>query len=156
MENQTDIHSEFLDFPALTTLKLYAILRARAEVFITEEKVASSEIDGLDLKTYHLVGWSEPNVVAAYLRLIPPGEKYQEPSFGRVLTSVPYRRKGLGRKLTQLAIEHARKLYPKCAIRISAQYYLEKFYQEFGFQTVSGVYDDVGIPHIDMLLAANK
>jgi ElaA protein len=40
------------------------------------------------------------------------------------------------------------------SIRISAQQYLEKFYSEFGFETVSDPYDEDGIPHIEMLRKA--
>ena len=39
------------------------------------------------------------------------------------------------------------------AIRIGAQQYLERFYQSFGFVTVSAPYDEDGIQHVDMLRA---
>ena len=37
------------------------------------------------------------------------------------------------------------------AIRIGAQQYLEKFYQGFGFITVSDMYLEDDIPHVEML-----
>ena len=40
------------------------------------------------------------------------------------------------------------------AIRISAQAYLEGFYQAHGFVTVTGPYDEDGIPHLEMLREA--
>jgi ElaA protein len=36
-------------------------------------------------------------------------------------------------------------------IRIGAQAYLERFYAEFGFERTSALYDEDGIPHIEML-----
>jgi len=39
----------------------------------------------------------------------------------------------------------------KFPIIISAQTYLQHFYQDFGFQTIGESYDEDGIPHIKML-----
>ena len=39
-------------------------------------------------------------------------------------------------------------------IRIGAQLYLERFYESFGFTRVGEPYDEDGIMHVDMLLAA--
>ncbi|MFX3748180.1 GNAT family N-acetyltransferase, partial [Streptococcus suis] len=36
-------------------------------------------------------------------------------------------------------------------IKIAAQSYLEKFYQSIGFETISEVYLEDDIPHLDML-----
>jgi ElaA protein len=38
-------------------------------------------------------------------------------------------------------------------VRISAQQYLEKFYRDFGFVTVSQPYLEDNIPHVEMLLS---
>ena len=51
-------------------------------------------------------------------------------------------------------IARAVRLHAGHAIRIGAQQYLERFYQSFGFVTVSAPYDEDGIQHIDMLRAA--
>jgi ElaA protein len=40
-------------------------------------------------------------------------------------------------------------------IRIGAQAHLEKFYGELGFVRASDVYDEDGIPHIEMTRAAS-
>ena len=41
------------------------------------------------------------------------------------------------------------------ALRIGAQRYLERFYGEFGFATVSEPYDEDGIMHVEMLRPAS-
>jgi ElaA protein len=43
--------------------------------------------------------------------------------------------------------------YPGQPVRISAQQYLEKFYRDFGFATVSEPYLEDGIPHVEMVLS---
>jgi ElaA protein len=80
-----------------------------------------------------------------------PGEKFLEPSIGRVLTVKSVRGTGLGKKLTSEAISRTIREFPNASIRISAQKYLEDFYFQFGFNTVSEPYDEDGIPHIEML-----
>jgi ElaA protein len=43
------------------------------------------------------------------------------------------------------------KQYGKVAVRISAQCYLTRFYEGFGFHTVGEEYEEDHIPHIEML-----
>jgi ElaA protein len=111
-------------------------------------------VDDLDQVSWHLMGWRKDSAdkkLVAYLRVVFPGEKYQEPSIGRVITAPSVRRTGLGYALTQEAISRIVHIYPKTAIRISAQQYLEKFYSKFEFEKVGDPYDEDGIPHIEML-----
>ena len=41
------------------------------------------------------------------------------------------------------------------AVRISAQAYLQEFYQSLGFSTVRGPYPEDDIPHYEMLLSSS-
>ncbi len=140
--------SSFLE---LSPKALYEILKARAEVFIVEQQCAYLDIDGIDEHAYHLVLYNNVGVLMAYARLVPPGLKFQEPSIGRVLTTKVARGKGFGRRLMQESILRLTTLYPDFPIRISAQAYLEKFYNEFGFVRVSENYNEDGIAHLEML-----
>ena len=72
-------------------------------------------------------------------------------SLGRILTTNDVRGSGVGRELVAHGIQYAEQLHPGHRIRIGAQQRLEKFYQGFGFETVSAPYDEDGIMHIDML-----
>jgi ElaA protein len=154
MDRMLEIDWEVAAFHSLGTEKLYAILKARAEVFVVEQKCAYLDVDGLDPTSFHVIGWDKPDRVAAYLRLIPPGGKSEMPALGRILTTVPYRGKRLGEQLVAMGIDEAKRRYPGRAIKISAQLYLEKFYRNFGFIKTSEPYDEDGIPHIDMLRPA--
>ena len=133
-------------FAELTTAQLYAILSLRQRVFIVEQKCLYLDADGLDTESTHL--WAERgSAIAAYLRIVPAGAKFEQVSIGRVLTAPDARGGGIGRELMKRGIAAAGAV----PIALSAQAYLEKFYIELGFAKTSDVYDDDGIPHVDML-----
>jgi ElaA protein len=130
--------------------QLHAVLATREAVFIVEQRCAYQDADDLDVHAWHLTAWSQEQV-AAYLRVVDPGFKYDEPSIGRVLTSEIARGSGLGKQLMHTAIEKTAEVFPHQAIRISAQSYLLEFYKSFGFQPVSAEYLEDDIPHVEML-----
>lgn len=91
--------------------------------------------------------------VVATARLLAPGRRFPEASIGRVCTSPAYRRRGLGRALMDFSIRSARHHHPGSAIRISAQAYLQSFYESIGFTVDSAPYLEDAIPHLEMRLA---
>ncbi len=138
---------------AFTALEIYEVLRARESIFVVEQQCAYQDADGLDPQSWHLrvtVG----SELAAYARVVDPGLKYTEPSIGRVITLAQFRNLQIGRALVAEAIAFTEKHFPGQGIRIGAQAHLEKFYGSLGFQAAGDVYDDDGIPHIDMLKPA--
>ena len=68
----------------------------------------------------------------------------------RVAVRADMRGTGLGREMMAAALDHIAAAAPGRPVRLGAQTYLEGFYTSFGFRTVSSVYDDGGIPHVDM------
>jgi ElaA protein len=141
-------------FAELSPAETYALLAARAAVFVVEQDCAFQDLDGLDQAAWHLLAWAASDAertLAAYLRLIEPGGKYAEPSIGRVLTTAEFRGTGLGRALMREGLAKAAALYPGCAVRIGAQQRLERFYEELGFRTVSAPYNEDNIMHVEML-----
>ena len=138
----------------LTARQQYAIFAAREAVFIVEQNCPYQDLDGLDFDVHHLIGWSGSAFdkrVAAYLRVFAPGTKFREPAIGRVLTTTPFRRTGIGRELMRTSLQHIDRHYPGQGVRISAQTYLDAFYRSFGFVPCSDVYPEDGIPHVEML-----
>ncbi|GAB4455509.1 MAG: GNAT family N-acetyltransferase [Armatimonadaceae bacterium] len=138
-------------FDRLTPHELYAVLALRQRVFAVEQNCVYLDADGLDTDAHHLLGIQGSAVLVAYLRLLPSGLRYSEPSLGRVVTAPEARRTGLGRAMMAEGIRYSELLYPGHGIRIMAQQYLEAFYQSFGFRTVSDPFDEDGIPHLEML-----
>lgn len=143
-----------IPFDQLTVHELYAILRLRSEVFVAEQNCPYIDEDNKDQVSYHFAGWDN-KTPAAYVRLVPPGVSFDEPSIGRVVTSQAYRRTGLGRELMNRAIVQCESLFGKRAIRIGAQLYLKKFYESLGFEQCSDIYLEDGIEHIEMLYKSN-
>ena len=137
-------------FDELTVHELYAILQLRNEVFAIEQNCVYPDMDDKDQASYHLMCWQD-NKLVAYTRIIPPGVIYKEASIGRVVTSPALRRKGMGKELMQRSTRWIEELYGKIPIRIGAQTYLIKFYNDLGFQTSGDVYLEDGIDHIQMI-----
>ena len=156
----------------LSTNQWHHIVSLRQAVFVVEQNCPYLDADDLDLHAWHLIGWmagdyakgensAEPIVepivepiAVAYLRVVDPGCKYTEPSIGRVLTRISYRRFGFGKAVMAQAMAQISEQFPQQPIRISAQEHLKAFYNEFGFIQMGEEYDEDGIPHIEMLKRA--
>lgn len=146
---------EWHAFDAFAPRQLYAVLAARAAVFVVEQECAYQDLDGLDASAEHLVAWSG-DAVAAYARTFAPGTPGThgtEASIGRVLTTARFRGTNLGRELVSRALARLDECHPTHGVRISAQQYLERFYRSFGFALASDPYLEDGIPHVQMLRA---
>jgi ElaA protein len=137
-------------FTELTNFELYKILQLRNEVFIVEQNCVYQDCDDKDLKAYHFMGWDDDKLVA-YTRLLSPGISYPDAaSIGRVITSPSVRGKNVGKELMTNSIAEVYRLFGKIPIRISAQFYLKRFYESFSFVQYSDVYMEDGIEHIGM------
>jgi ElaA protein len=150
----SELFWKWLPFGELSLAELYAALQLRQHVFVVEQTCPYPDIDGLDDRAWHLLGFvptPEGTRLGAYARVFAPGAKFAEASIGRIVTDPSVRRSGLGRQLVAEAIRRVEQMLPGAPIRIGAQLYLERFYGEFGFHRDSEPYDEDGIPHIEML-----
>jgi ElaA protein len=123
----------------------------RALVFIVEQRCVYNDVDGRDAQADHLYLRDAEGGMIAYSRVLHPGVSYPEPSIGRVITHPCVRGTGLGREMTREAIRWTEVKYPGLGNRINAQRRLEKFYESFGFRTVSEPYLVDEIEHVEML-----
>ena len=136
--------------------ELYACVKLRIDVFVVEQDCPYPDLDGKDMNSLHL--FAEPKdedlsvgaSTDAYLRICKPGISYKEPSIGRVVTSKSARGQGLGVEIMQKGIEVCSNKWPNTGIRISAQKYLVKFYENLGFEVCSEPYLEDDIPHVQM------
>ncbi len=142
-------------FADLSPHALYELLSLRQMVFSVEQNCAYLDCDGKDLYALHLLGREESGRLVAYSRLLPPGTSYAEASIGRVVNHPDVRRSGHGQKLMRESIAQLLHAFGPVPIRIGAQQYLRRFYESFGFITVSEPYDEDGIPHLQMLRPAD-
>ncbi len=136
-------------FNALSTNELYDLLQLRSEVFIVEQNCVYQDIDGKDRKALHLIGEYDSKIVA-YARLFESGDYFEEASIGRVVVATQYRDKKWGHELMQQAIAGIEEHFKSTKITISAQLYLQKFYESHGFVVSSDTYLEDDIPHVRM------
>lgn len=151
---QSMLQWQWKRFPELTVDELYRLLALREQVFVVEQKSLYQDADGYDRGAHHLLGMvagAQEPMLAAYLRVLPPGLKYPEASFGRVVTAPSMRRYGYGKLLVEKGLAFIAEHFPGAPVRIGAQHYLQCFYEGFGFRAISDVYDEDGVPHVDML-----
>ena len=142
-------------FGELGVDNLYDALQLRCRVFVLEQG-PYLDPDGLDRQSWHLLGRDAQGALIAYLRLVDPGARYDEPSIGRVITAPQARGSGLGRALMAEGVAGCEHHWPGRAIRISAQAHLERFYGALGFVRVGDDYLEDHIPHLEMLRSSAR
>ena len=135
-------------FNELSTNELYEILKTRSEIFVVEQDCVYQDLDDKDQDAIHVFCWNEAGRVAGCLRVFWKDEEAGIAQIGRVVTL----EHGLGiggeilHKGVELAIEQfkARKIY------LEAQQYATGYYAKEGFEVVSDMFLEDGIPHVQM------
>ena len=148
-----NIQWDIKTFHELELEELFDLLKLRVDVFVVEQQCAYRELDEYDRhpETRHLSGRNEGGQLIAYARLLPNGLRYPEVNLGRFVVKADFRKQGVGHQLLQAVLKEISVCWPKISIRISAQDYLQAFYERYGFLRVSEVYLEDGIPHVEML-----
>ena len=138
-------------FSELTVDELYARLRLRSEVFVVEQNCIFLDMDNNDQIAYHIMGWLDGELIAT-TRLFDVDQSYPGyQSIGRVVGSPKHRGIGAGKALMQYSIAECERLFGKHPIKIGAQLYLKKFYNEQGFEQAGEMYYEDEIEHIPMI-----
>lgn len=135
-------------FDELTTHELYEIMRARAAVFVGEQKIVYPDADGLDYQCMHVFATDENGRVEAYLRMFGADGLPDAAQFGRVLTM--HHGRGTGTQLMRFAERTAAERLGAKEIRLDAQKTAEGFYRKLGYDAVSDYFIEAGIPHVKM------
>ena len=148
--NIQNLQWSWKSFEQITKEELYEILGFRQSIFVVEQKSWYQDADGLDNISLHLL-LKENTFLVGYLRLIPPGKKYDTPSIGRIAIKENLRGNTIGSELVKRGIKKSSETYLTDSVTISAQNYLTKFYQNHGFTIQGEVYDEDGIPHVKMV-----
>ena len=144
------MHWQWYRFGDLGVDNLHDALQLRSRVFILEQG-PFLDVDGMDRQSWHLLGRDASGTLQAYLRVVDPGLRYDEPSIGRVVTALEVRRTGLGRELMRVGLQGCPRHWPNRSVRISAQQRLQRFYEELDFLAIGDAYEEDGIPHLEML-----
>lgn len=130
----------------LTAAELSDLLALRAAVFVVEQGCAYADADGRDVGpgTSHLWWADDEGEVLACARLLVEPSGWR---LGRIATRADARGRGLAGQLITAALAAT-----EGPVVMGAQAHLADWYAMFGFVVDGDVYDDDGIPHIDMRL----
>ena len=153
-KNDCGITLQWRPFAALSAETLYDLLRFRQQIFVVEQRSPYPDLDGLDAMAQHLL-LREERALSGYLRLLPPSSPATAVRIGRVAVAVDGRRRGLGRRLMTEALAFCRDHHRGRIVTLSAQLYLVRFYESFGFVPASAPFDDFGVAHVEMTLPGN-
>ncbi|MBW3518841.1 GNAT family N-acetyltransferase [Flavobacterium sp. NKUCC04_CG] len=145
-----DFRIEIKPFKDLLPIEVYRILQLRSEVFVVEQNCVYGDIDDKDFDAEHLMIWKGDDL-ASYARIFDLGIYFDNAaSIGRVIVNPKYRSFGLGHQLIKQCLEQIETEYQVQTTDISAQEYLQKFYEGHGFVKISEMYLEDDIPHIHM------
>ena len=118
----------------------------RIAVFVEEQGIArSEELDDFDASATHCVGYVDGTPAAAGRLLLFDGYA----KIGRMAVLASNRGTGLG-ALVLDALEREAAAHGIRHIKLSAQLHARGFYERCGYTAHGDIYDDVGIPHVDM------
>ena len=158
--NIPDLNWQFHQFKTLDTYALFDLMKLRVDVFVVEQACAYPELDALDTAsdTMHLLGYKN-HALIAYARAIPPVCQHscvndvhnrQSVRIGRVVVAREHRAHGIARSMMHQLIERIQSAYPELDQTLAAQTTVQALYAAMGFTTISDVYLEDGIAHIDM------
>ncbi|WP_423189695.1 GNAT family N-acetyltransferase [Alkalibacterium sp. f15] len=120
-------------------------IEIRKIVFIEEQQVDESlEIDDLEDKTLHIVGYEDklPVCTARLLKKEDDTVKIQ-----RVAVLAAYRKQGIGRLLLEQIEKIAKKQLNASHLALDSQDHAISFYEKIGYSVKGDGFLDAGIPH---------
>ena len=135
-------------YAELSKDELFAILRARVEVFVVEQTCPYMDIDGQDDSAHHIIGYIDDRL-GLYTRIFFRPEQH-ECSIGRVIVHSRHRGCGLGRVLMEHSEQTCLDIHNPTSIYLGAQAHLKDFYGSLGYRVTGPEYDEDGIPHLPM------
>jgi iron complex transport system substrate-binding protein len=119
----------------------------RTAVFQNEQGVDPAlEFDGEDAAAQHILAYlaNRPVGTARIRRLTPQVVKLE-----RVAVLPQYRGRGVGKQITLKALDWVQDQQIGM-VKIHAQTQVQGFYEKLGFETHGAVFEEAGIPHVEM------
>ena len=115
----------------------------RRRVFIEEQHVPEEiELDADDARAFHALALEDGRPVGCG-RMVPHGDYVK---IGRMAVLAERRGAGVGRRVLEFLIEHARRRGFRRAV-LDAQLHAERFYLKQGFTPVGDTFEEAGIMH---------
>ena len=133
---------------AMDPIVLYKILQIRTDVFVVEQNCPYPELDGRDLEPDSEQVWvTVDDEIAGTIRILRDSDALR---IGRVVVAAKHRGTGVARELFTYALERCANINPASKLVLDAQAPLQDWYGSFGFEPVSEIFMEDGIPHITM------
>jgi predicted GNAT family N-acyltransferase len=124
------------------------VMPIRHEIFIKEQKVPEElEWDEFDQNALHAIVKQENQVIGT-ARLIIDNTIAR---IGRMAIQKEYREQGIGQKLLSILIQTAKEKGAQECI-LHAQTHAIAFYAKADFEPHGPIFDEAGIPHVEMRL----
>jgi predicted GNAT family N-acyltransferase len=146
--------SEVTILPVKNEGELFQALAIREVVFIEEQHVPETvERDAEDAQAFHVLAMQGGHAIGTgrlvKLPAAPHGESGQWAQIGRMAVLQSHRRHGVGSKLVQ-ALETEANRRNIDGIILHAQLYALDFYKKHGYVPVGSVFEEAGMPHLEM------
>jgi len=123
----------------------------RQRVFVEEQNCPpEEEWDAHDATSRHLIGCAEGSIVATARWRTVTHDGRAMAKLERFAVLPAHRGCGYGRQMVQAAIDDAQAAGVEAFV-LHAQAHLETFYASFGFQSTGYRFEEVGIPHVEMV-----
>ena len=130
--------------------QFFDILKLRIEIFVVEQSCYYQELDDEDKEAFHVSIYNN-GIIVAVGRIIP-NLNNREVKIGRIAVKMNQRKKGFASSMMEDMLNFISKRYGDFSVLLSAQTYLIKFYQSYGFNEIGDTYLEDGIEHINMVL----
>lgn len=130
--------------------QFFDILKLRIEIFVVEQSCYYQELDDEDKKAFHVSVYNN-GIIVAVGRIIPDLNN-REVKIGRIAVKMNQRKKGFASSMMEDMLNFISKKYGDFSVFLSAQTYLIKFYQSYGFNEIGDTFLEDGIEHINMVL----
>lgn len=123
-------------------------LAIRKKVFIEEQSVDESlEIDDLEDKTTHIVGYTGENPCCTARLYLKDASHLK---IQRVAVLKEHRQKGVGKELLEEIEKLAQEIFSARYLVLDSQDHAIAFYEKSGFKVSGNGFMDAGIPHHHM------
>ncbi|MFP4228040.1 MAG: GNAT family N-acetyltransferase [Salinivenus sp.] len=141
--------------PVRTDADWQAARRIRKRVFIDEQDCPpDEEWDGHDATSRHVLGRVDGTAVAtARWRTVSHNEEIVA-KLERFAVLPDARGQGYGSRLVEYVLADARRAGFETFL-VHAQAHLEGWYAEHGFESTGRMFEEVGIPHVEMIRRAD-
>jgi predicted GNAT family N-acyltransferase len=124
----------------------------RLQVFVEEQGVpVDMEWDEFDQDAWHAIAKFNDQVVGTGRLILPTNDRIQTAKIGRMAVLKNHRCQGIGQQILRALIQKGKEKGAQAFI-LHAQTHAIPFYAAEGFEPNGPIFDETGIPHVEMRL----